>query len=295
MLRGNWRLISLCLALASDPVFGQENASGVPSEAPSVEENQPRQPNGGAGAPSYPPIRIVIEDTSEAASHAEERERSADEHEASDLSAQWTAAEGAQRAAASAERQEIPAWVQFTLAIMGTILAVIALVFSVLTARRAERTTRAQLRAYVAAESATIEWDKATPSMVVRFSNTGQTPSQTVFVSNGISVKRTNELPFGSLDDGGAYDAIGAIGANTSDAMHQVDQLDFRDKFDRFMRSNDAGAAFTVSGCVRYSTIFGEFFESEYMFFLEKNDLSGDTTLRRAPRILHTYMRVKSR
>lgn len=110
-------------------------AEGPSCERPCVEIKDHAE----AKQRSNRPAPVTIVETPEQKERAEQSERASAEHEAADLEAQRSAADGAQRAAAAAERQEIPTMV---LATIGTIVAAIALAFSIRTANRNDRTTR---------------------------------------------------------------------------------------------------------------------------------------------------------
>ena len=173
MLERYWvAIFALGLAL---PAHSQE---GVSIEGPAVEEGQPAQAGDGVSYSPPTPFPVVIVETPEQAAHAQESEQNAADHEAADLAAQRKAADAADRAAATAERQEIPAWVQIWLAIVSTIIALIALGFSIWSGYRSDKTARAQLRAYVLLEGIDLAEDEdGVTVFTANVRNSGQTPA----------------------------------------------------------------------------------------------------------------------
>ncbi|MEQ1769406.1 MAG: hypothetical protein ABL879_06155 [Devosia sp.] len=123
MSKRYWGIAGLCLALATNPVFGQQDAGGVRSESSSIEERRSAQSEN----PKSLPFPVVVLETDDQAQHAADREANSDKHEADDLKAQQDAATAAGRAAASAERQEISTWTQVGFGFVGTLLLVYSL------------------------------------------------------------------------------------------------------------------------------------------------------------------------
>jgi hypothetical protein len=189
----------------------------VPGNSPSVEENQPAKTGDGVKSSDPTPFPVVIVESPEQADHASKRESNSDDHETADLQAQRDAADGAQRAAASAERQEIPAWVQILLAVLGTIIATVAVVSSITTALRQDNTARKQLRAYLTVENISAEPDAENfPIGKVTLKNTGQTPAKKVrfklgFPNNGaephelLMIENTMTASVRDVGSGGEY------------------------------------------------------------------------------------------
>lgn len=175
------RTLTMVIAMALCAGSAAAKCEWAPSERPGIEKHQSAEAKPRQQRARRTPTPVTIVETPEQAAHAQEREANADEHEAADLQAQRDAANGAQRAAATAERQEIPT---FVLAIIGTVVAVIALAFSVRTSNRNDKTTRAQLRAYVSVKVAGIhpvmnEQGSAIASdFVVTWVNAGATPTR---------------------------------------------------------------------------------------------------------------------
>lgn len=175
MLRGNWRLICVCLALASSPVFGQEQPEPNPSE----------QRSESGGETSRPPFPIVIIQPDDEAAHEQEREAKSDAHEAADLVAQQNAAAAAERSATATEWQIGPIWASVILSAAAAILSALALGTGIWTQRTVDRTTRAELRAYVALDKIDFRLDRATYTFVatLTFKNSGVTPAYEVLTA----------------------------------------------------------------------------------------------------------------
>lgn len=159
-----------------------QDSEWTPQERSPIEENQPTEVEGGVGHGWQFPV-IIVENPEQAA-HAQERERYSDEHEAADLDAQVRSANAAERSAATAERQEIPAWMQIWLAIASTVIAVIALAFSIISSVRSERLGQAQVRAYLSIENVLLRRSEGVRQLSVGFTvrNSGQSPARSVEV-----------------------------------------------------------------------------------------------------------------
>lgn len=130
MLVGHWRyVIAVGLALWHPALAAAQtqNDSGVAVEAPSVEENASGQSDAGEHKTGWSGIPVrIIEDPIEA-ERRQAREEEADRQQAQDLEAQQQSAAAAQRsadadesAAAAANWQIIPTWVQLFIAVIGT-------------------------------------------------------------------------------------------------------------------------------------------------------------------------------
>ena len=185
MLARYWSLIGLCLALASGPVFGQEQAK----------PNPPTSTKSGGTESSLPPFPIVIVQTGDDAANQQKREQQADAHDAADLIAQQQAASAAIRSATATEGQLQPIWASVILSAIAAIISVGALILGFVTQRSINKTSRAELRAYVNVSEMDIEIVDRAPEVTVRFQNTGQTPARNVRIHIGITpIEPTDDL-----------------------------------------------------------------------------------------------------
>ena len=156
MFRGDWgskfALVGIALALFSGGATLAKELQQVRIECPPLREQTNKSSRSIAQRECYAHPVVILETPAQASS-AKEREQSQDRYHSADLKAQQDAADGAQRAAATAERQEVPAWMQIWLASVGTVVAAIALIFSIISERRNRKATQEQLRAYVLLET----------------------------------------------------------------------------------------------------------------------------------------------
>jgi len=184
MPRRNWgaviAIVGLVIgAIALTASTKPPNAERVPNPGPSVKKHGSCEACTSKKPTNDSPLPVRIIESPDDTARAQEREAKSDKHDAEDLKAQQDAANAAQRAAASAEREEVPAIVQIILASFGTVIALIALITSIWTTIRADRTSRAELRAYVSGEPNFIVAFDATNFSGGRFAikNVGQTPA----------------------------------------------------------------------------------------------------------------------
>lgn len=145
------------------------------------------------------PLPVTIVESPEQERENAGRDGKSDAHEAADLVAQQHAADGAQRAAGSAERQE---WSNVLIGVTGLVTSSVAILLSLWTATRSERTGRRQLRAYV--NLSRFSWqsirDRQTNVVVYRFTpvwrNSGVTRTRGLRLSSYVVVRNT-PLPLG--------------------------------------------------------------------------------------------------
>jgi hypothetical protein len=203
------RVVLVCV-IAGSLCIGPVPAEGASGERPRVEIKHGSEAKQRGNRPT--PVTIV--ETAEQKERAEQSERATAEHEAADLQAQRDAADGAQRAAASAERQEVPT---FVLATIGTIVGAIALAFSIVTANRNDATTKAELRAYVMVHSTRVIQPKLkTDVMQFLFDvkNYGRTPAYKCAVRTAIA---TGPHPWPkAFPDLGKFEPSGDLGPDGS-------------------------------------------------------------------------------
>lgn len=255
-----WFIVGVCLAPMSGPVLGQQNAGGVAGNLSSVGERDPNQARGGADSSSSPQIRVVIEETDEAAAHVEEREKQADQHDASDLSAQWAAASAAQLAATTADRQVVPTTI---LAVASTIIAAIAVIVSWQSLRISDQTARTQVRAYPAflpervdltTDGSPIFEDKIGVIVTGKVKNSGQTPARRVAMRFQLfQADKNNKLrPVGEIVDFESPPLVTEIGAGESQEQKIQGTLpiDLR-------KLIDESVVVRVKGEVLYEDVFG--------------------------------------
>ena len=292
MLSRPWCLVVAFgwLILGSSLAYAQES-EWVCKVSPAEEENQGPKADCRASNGERSALPVVIVETPEQAAGASERERKSDEHEAADLQAQRDAAAGAQRAAATAERQEYPTLI---LASAGAFIAAAAFVYTILSNQRANKTAQDQVRAYISVSAVTMtERPSATPNLFVHCDNTGQTPATFVAVAAKVARLKEDDLPVAGVRDAYAYDAIGPVGAQRIGEYH-FRGTEFGDELGAAIRSSDRSKVFVIYGVVRYGTIFGEIYESDFMFFLPANREGNSGKFRRAPNmLLRTYRRLK--
>ncbi|MER9604300.1 hypothetical protein [Mesorhizobium sp. M0243] len=180
------RFLFLALFMVLATHVSAQEAQGVAGESPSVGKPQPAATDDSAANGKNQGFPVTIVESPEQATHSEDREKDSASHEAADLEAQRRAADAAERSAATAERQEIPAWTQIWLAIVGTVIAIVALFIGTWNSIVGIRTTRAQLRAYLSVFNFdSVVTDKPEPDIRVQvtFKNAGQTPAQNVRVN----------------------------------------------------------------------------------------------------------------
>lgn len=215
-------LFALFMVLATH-VSAQE-AKGVAKESPAVEKEQAKPADRGVPDAGSHGLPVTIVETPEQAANAAKREKQSDEHEAADLDAQRRAADAAERSAATAERQEIPAWTQIWLAIAGTIIAILAFFVSAWTSIQGLITTRAQLRAYVFVNDAFIKnLDGPGPAIVhVYLKNYGQTPAFDVTVAGAVKLATFPSAEFSRNPNGDQRVLTTTIPPN-GDMAHGVD------------------------------------------------------------------------
>lgn len=142
-------------------------------------------------------------------------------------------------------------------------LAAIRIARDALTSSQAS--SRDQLRAYVFAESAGVSWLEDGVDIVVAIRNSGATPATFFEVAGTADFLLPHErLP---VPQGGQRAAWTALGAGSStNAGFIVLGL----KKEHLSRSLDN--YLSARGVVRYGTIFGETFESEFTFMLSYRD-----------------------
>lgn len=127
--------------------------------------------------------RVIIVETPSQAESAAEREKTSNEHDAADLDAQVRSANAAERSATTAEWQVIPTMI---ISIVGTVVALIAVVFTVVSNRRSERIARAQTRAYLSFDGAWLIENLS--QFGCKFNNYGTTPAEKVVISIKVAV-----------------------------------------------------------------------------------------------------------
>lgn len=204
-------------------VIAQE-APAVAAESPAI--GKQAQGSGDPKAKAWDsalPVKII--ENPDQANHAAEREIKSDEHEASDLKAQQKAADAAERAAASSERQEDIAWWQMWLSVAGVVALVITIVFSMKSTNAAVKaadaalaanqiaahTSQTQLRAWIGFVNLQID-RIAKPGAIEGFQfafnwkNIGNTPANNSVALSGLAngaVFKNGEPDFASVENQG--------------------------------------------------------------------------------------------
>lgn len=120
------RVLFLALFMALATHVSAQEAQGVAKESPAIEKEKAKPADCGVPDAGSHGLPVTIVETPEQAANAAKREKQSDDHEAADLEAQVRAANAAEDSAATAKRQETPAWTQISLTIAGTIIAVLA-------------------------------------------------------------------------------------------------------------------------------------------------------------------------
>lgn len=264
-------IVALVMVLATN--VGAQEAGGVAGESPTVSKEQPGNTENPARQPKRFSVPVTIIETPEQASESARREQKTDAHEAADLDAQVRAANATERAAATAERQEIPAWAQIIIGGMSTFIALVALGVSLLTAIWAIRTTRAQTRAYVHAETAELTWGNnraVRPMVTMTVQNTGQTPArwfsaQFIIFTKSLNVDGTStKHTFAEVDLTGRnrkrWNALGGGSLLSFPAFHKDYVKIMQESYGR------DDLSLNIAGIIRYETFFGEIFDSEFWF-----------------------------
>jgi hypothetical protein len=157
----------------------------------------------------------------------------------------------------------------------------------------AERTARVQLQAYVHADKTEMHYGSdGDPVFVFHILNTGQTPAvwfeigglaQIVPIGSGTvtSVPPASELRFTG------WRALGAGSKLTATGMPA-----FLGDCKRGALKKDNTNSLSVRGIVRYGSIFGDTFESEFAFFAN-GTLAGMEIMSSAPGRTRVYVKVK--
>lgn len=186
MLRFGATSAAIGLLLVSTWAGAEQQKPEGAGDAYRIEEQQSSEAdsNGDASAACLPPVvDATIPDHAEPAAKSKQHDV---DYDKGGLDAQMRAAIAAERSAATAERQEIPAWVQIWLAIIGTVIAMIAFVYTVISNRKSEHAMQAQTRAYISVFVTELYRQGGRPGL--RFElrttilNTGQTPAYDVRV-----------------------------------------------------------------------------------------------------------------
>jgi hypothetical protein len=171
MLSRYWGVVCVCLVLAG-PVNGQEASEQHQSNAAASSERQE----------SRAPFPIVIVQPEDQAARDTSREQQADKHDAADLLAQQQAASAGAVAANAANEQVPPVWAGAILSGIAAVVSVIALLYSIQVAGRADKTSRAELRPYIALiPKHCFNFDTGRPFHVaIEARNAGTTPAKYV-------------------------------------------------------------------------------------------------------------------
>lgn len=148
------------------------------------------------------------------------------------------------------------------------------------------RTARAQLRPYVQAKQAVVEWHSEGAEVVFTISNDGATPA-TFFEISGVAEVLANgsarEIP--EWTDGNAWGALGSGAALTAGiSFPGILRTELSPAFDNYL---------SVRGAVRYGTIFGEVFETQFDFMARRVFREEAQTMQRATGKHRAFQKVR--
>ncbi|WP_417491761.1 hypothetical protein [Maricaulis sp.] len=200
----------------------------------------------------------------------------------SDLDPQTRAAVAAERSAASAERQEVPAWVQILLAFSGTFVAIIAPVHTTLSNRRSERIAKIQVRAYPSFSIGSFKVEKREnpDGSNVRveiggtIENFGQSPATRMSFQFTIFSTAAGAGLF--LDPNDFHDA--GASTNTVSAGGHVNQMAARTFCINWDRVTSGSDLIRFAYFIRYEDVFSEIIETRIVAgaIIERPVGSGD-------------------
>lgn len=146
---GGYRYVAVALGLvvpvvsvAGPGVAQTPEGPGVPHTPPPIEGSSQPKADSSQRVPEYPPFNVRVLDNPGDAEHTKEREAKSDQHDASDLEAQWEAAHSARESSKAAYEQASAAWWQVIFTAIGTGL----LVWNLWETRRSADAASAQVR-----------------------------------------------------------------------------------------------------------------------------------------------------
>ncbi|RWF23784.1 MAG: hypothetical protein EOS64_10050 [Mesorhizobium sp.] len=224
-------------------------------------------------------VPVTIFETPEQAVHAADREKLSDTHDAADLDAQTRAANAAERSAATAERQELPAFVQIIFGGASTFVAIIALVVSFWTAITSIKTTQTQLRAYVSVFDfeTTVTNQNVRPHIAfkVTFKNFGQTPARNLRFNLRWEC---GQPPF--VEDSHATvvaipEGRGSVGAGMT--FYAGDKTDLRLGQSEIQQVLDNKLSFWVFGVIEYDDVFGKQHRTRFRYSMNTGPMNTAT------------------
>jgi hypothetical protein len=156
----------------------------------------------------------------------------------------------------------------------------------------AKETSENQLRPYVDIRAATFEWGRPGIRIVVECSNSGQSPATFFDIGCVSDCRARGEESSTTIPVDLEYGKWSALGASTSTTASLQNGLSLEDA--RKVLPPSADNVFRILGRVRYGDVFGNEYESEFIYFTRDCTPNKEIKMSRSTGRLKTYRKTKS-
>jgi len=161
------------------------------------------------------------------------------------------------------------------------------------TLEHAQKASEDELRPYIHVAKAYFDWTGPRVRILVKCVNSGQTPA-TFFEVGCVAESHKRGDTYSEIPTEMEYSVWSALGAGRSETASVELDASSAPGVAAAVKGSLSGLSFMVLGRVRYGDIFGNKYESEFVYFTRKVDISGPIKMSRATGRFKTYHKTEN-